>query len=451
MTRLKLEKEDGWILVSAIVLMAIMLSVGLSAFAFVDTGQKRSRESRERESALTLAEGALFAQGFALTRNWPNVTRPLGSDCSSGAAVSATTTFCPDRNTLARGSSSNPAVAQFTDTDFGADAVWTTSVRDNSGVLGASYDPAVANNTLVDPVKGPCPQTPCRMDWNGDKQLWVQAKATVRGRPRNVVARLKLEMLRESVPSAAVTAGGINVSNSGNSNIVNGTGSTVLVRCAPATSRQCVNSDPGQITPAAQSVGTQPPLMTASQLARFKERAIADGRYYPGCPTPDPTTGGYNIAGTVVWVEDCQDPPNFTNNINTQSCTVPSGMSPSCVNSLQQPGLLIWHCGRMDLQGSFTFVGIIYNTNNSDGTCVNFPPKTGNCFSGNQRVTANDLIVTNGGFGVLGALAIDGGGCLQIGSNGLQVQFDSNAFGAIMSYGTVGLVQNTWRELKATG
>jgi hypothetical protein len=37
---------------------------------------------------------------------------------------------------------------------------------------------------------------------------------------------------------------------------------------------------------------------------------------------------------------------------------------------------------------------------------------------------------------------------MQVGSNGLQVVYDSNAFGAIQSYGAVGLVQNTWREVK---
>ena len=49
--------------------------------------------------------------------------------------------------------------------------------------------------------------------------------------------------------------------------------------------------------------------------------------------------------------------------------------------------------------------------------------------------------------GILGALLIDGTGCLYAGSNGLQVQFDPNVFGAVASYGTVGLVQDTWREL----
>jgi hypothetical protein len=188
--------------------------------------------------------------------------------------------------------------------------------------------------------------------------------------------------------------------------------------------------------------------MTPTQLQRFKERAIADGRYYPGCPTTDPDTGKYNLTGAVVWVENCPSPPNLANNVATVPCVVPSGMSSGCVNTPLNPGLLIYHCGRVDLQGSFTFVGVLYNANNSDGTCVNFPPKTGNCFSGNQRVTENDLVVTNGGFGVLGAVAIDGGGCMQVGSNGLQVVYDSNAFGAIQSYGAVGLVQNTWREVK---
>ena len=82
-------------LVSAIVLMAIMLTVGLASFAFVDTGQKRSRESRERESSLSLAEAALYAQGFALTRNWPNPSKQLGGDCSSGAAVTVDDALLP--------------------------------------------------------------------------------------------------------------------------------------------------------------------------------------------------------------------------------------------------------------------------------------------------------------------------------------------------------------------
>jgi len=439
-------REDGWVLVTAIVLMAIMTTVGLSSFAFVDTNQKRARESRERESGLGLAEGALYAQGFALAHFWPNPERPLDSDCASSAA---TVPYCPDRDTLAAASSSNPAVAQFNVTDFKANATWSTSVRDNSGVLASAYDPALANQTLVDPVKGACPVTPCRVDWNEDNQLWVQSRAVVRGRPRNIVARMKLEELRESVPSAGVTAGGINISNSGNKQLVSATGTTVALRCGNVQAQSCANWQAGQITPTPTSVTGQPSLMTPSQLIRFRDRAMTDGRYYSGCPTKN-ANGKYDLSGTVVWVEYCPMSPNFANDIETVDCTPPAGMSPKCINSQEKPGMLIWHCGVMNMQGGFTFVGILYNANNSDGTCTpTWGPLNGNCFSGNQAVGPNDAVVTNGGFGVWGALTIDGGGCLHVGSNGLQVRFDANAFNAVKSYGTVGLVQNTWREMKA--
>ena len=39
--------------------MAIMLSIALSSFAFVDGQQQRAPEQRQRESALNLAEGVL--------------------------------------------------------------------------------------------------------------------------------------------------------------------------------------------------------------------------------------------------------------------------------------------------------------------------------------------------------------------------------------------------------
>jgi hypothetical protein len=48
---------------------------------------------------------------------------------------------------------------------------------------------------------------------------------------------------------------------------------------------------------------------------------------------------------------------------------------------------------------------------------------------------------------VWGVVAVDGQACLKLGSNGIQVAYDGSIFDAVESYGTVGLVQNTWREL----
>jgi hypothetical protein len=431
-------REDGWVLVSAIVLMAIMLTVGLASYAFVDTGQKRSRESRERESSLSLAEAALYAQGFALTRNWPNPSKQLGADCTSSVAVSGTTLFCPDRDTLARGSSGNGPVAQLANVDLNGNATWTTKVRDNYGGLKAAYDPAVADGTLTEGTVS-CPQTPCRMDFNGDRQLWVYAKAMVRGRPRSIVARLKLEQLRESVPQAGVVAGALDVTNNGNKLMVDGTGSTIVVRCTPLTSASCMSYDSGkgQLTPAPSSTPSQPNFMTPAQLERFKARAKADGTYFAGCPTD-----AAQLTGAVVWVEACS---TSYANIGPYStpCVVPAGLTANCINPTTKPGLLIWHCGTLRFTAQSTFYGIVYMVNNSDGKCTNgFTAKSGGCPTG-------WIYETGGGAATLGALVADGGGCVLIGSNSVNVKYDANVFNSVTSYGTVGLVQNTWRELKA--
>ena len=433
-------REDGWVLVSAIVLMAIMLTVGLASFAFVDTNQQRSRESRERESSLSLAEAALYAQGFALTRNWPNPAKQLGADCSSAAAVTSTTLFCPDRDTLAKGTSGNGSVAQLANVDLDGAAAWTTKVRDNYGGLKAAYDPSVADGQLTEGGV-PCPQTPCRMDFNGDRQLWVYAKATVRGRPRTVVARLKLEQLRESVPQAGVVAGALDVTNNGNKLMLDGTGSSVIVRCSPLSSATCMSYDSGkgQLTPAPQSTPGQPNFMTPAQLERFKARAMTDGTYFAAGTCP---SSADELSGAVVWVEQCST--SYANNIGPfkTPCVVPNTLSSNCINATNKPGLLIWHCGTLRFTGNYTFYGIVYVVNNSDGTCGSFPAKSGGCPSG-------WVYESGGGAGVLGALVTDGGGCVLIGSNSLNMKYDANVFNSVTSYGTVGLVQNTWRELKA--
>ena len=340
---------------------------------------------------------------------------------------------------LDKASSANPGVAQFKTADFGAKTSWTTSVRDNYGQLASAYDPTKADQQLTNGTT-PCPQTPCRMDFNGDRQVWVQARAVVRGKPRNVVARLKLELLSESVPRAGLVAGALDVTNNGNKLMIDGTGSSVLVRCSPVTSTSCASYDAGkgQVTPAPASAPAQPNFMPPAQLERFKARAIADGTYFPAGTCP---SDGAQLTGAVVWVEQCSTSYASVGGYSSP-CVVPDAMSSNCINPTTKPGLLIWHCGTFGATANWTFYGILYLVNNSDGTCASFPAKTGGC------PTAS-IYQSNGGSGVLGALVVDGGGCVQIGSNSLNMAFDGNVFAAATSYGTVGLVQNTWRELKA--
>ena len=151
----------------------------------------------------------------------------------------------------------------------------------------------------------------------------------------------------------------------------------------------------------------------------------------------------------MVWIEGCTNPPNLTNQVQTVDCNPPGGMARTCTNIDDDPGLVIWHCGRADMAGGYTHRGILYMVNNSDGTCPASLGARGDGTCVGQNVDDDrDVLTTSGGFAVWGALAVDGNGCMKIGSNGLQVRFDANVFDSAQSYGTVGLVQNTWRELR---
>jgi Tfp pilus assembly protein PilX len=442
----RVTEERGWVLVTAVSLMTVMMVVALASISLVDTQQKRARQQRERESSLNLAEGVLYAQGFKLAQGWPSATKPA-VDCSSGTV----STSCPVAADVQK---------NVNNVDTKAATTWTTQIRDNGGGLSAAFQTSLANatqtgvNTLGQNYT--CPG-PCRYDANGDRKLWVQSRAIVRGKPRTVVATLKLERLPESTPQSAVVAGGINTGNNGSQVKIYAVGSQVVVRCNPSD-QKCV-SDQGGIQPAAQQ-GNPGNLMTRSQIERFRQRAIADNKYYTGCPP------NFDMRGAVVFIEYCDSPQLTAGKFVTETCPNPpglpvkpggggNGLQPDCVNTINSPGLLIWHCGSIDLSGKATFVGIMYFPNGSDapdsGPCAGFTPR-GNTpvdCSGNGQTGPGkeNVMTTTGGFGVWGAVAIDGNGCLHASANGLQVFFDANVFNAVASYGTVGLVQDTWREL----
>jgi Tfp pilus assembly protein PilX len=440
MTLSTLKQERGFAMVTAIVLMALMFGLGLVALHAAENNSHRSREQRVRESSLALDEGVLYAQSLVLATKWANALNPYPATCTSGGAASDK---CPNAATLA-----GSANANFANVDQLNNSTWTTKVRDNGGALKNAYDPLQADLAQTTTGIGTC-AAPCTYDFNHDNEIWVQAQSIVRGKKRNVVARMRLEQITENLPKTGVTAGALSVTNNGNHGgtpIIDASGSSVLVRCSNTSASDCVDAKAGQIVPTPQAA-TVPNLMSASQLARFKQRAITDGRYYPGCPTKN-ANNKYDFSGTVVWIEGCANPPTLTNQVQTVSCNPPAGMAQACTNVDDEPGLVIWHCGRADMAGGYTHRGILYVVNNSDGTCAGLPERgDGTCVGQNVDDT-RDVLTTSGGFAVWGALAVDGSGCMKIGSNGLQVRFDANVFDSAESYGTVGLVQNTWRELR---
>lgn len=400
--------EDGSILVVAIVLMSIMLSVALSSFAVVDVQQRRAMEQRQRETALNLTEGVLYAQGFALARNWPgNLVdgNAMPVTCRSASPVVIP---CPDPRNLAGANSSSPASANFTNVDASRAVTWSTRIRDNGGALADAFDVTQMDATQTTGALT-CPG-PCKWDANGDLKLWVQAQAVVRGRPRNLVALLMREEFAEAFPHNTITAGSFQISNSGNKTVIDARGSQVTVRCTTGTTCAQFDAPKNQVLPATivRDPAT-PGAMSAEQVARFKAKAQTANppTYYTSCQP--------GLQGKIIFI----DVPAGT------SCT---DSSSATYNSPNDPGLFIMPRGTFQLGG--TMYGLMY--------------------MGNEQSSSGPVLTLNANSFVIGGVAIDGPGGLVVGqASGPRptVTYLANAFTAPVTFGTAGLVQNTWREL----
>jgi hypothetical protein len=404
LTRLRAE-QDGNVLVIAVTLVALMMIMGSSTLAVVDTQTEVTKEDRQHESTFNLAEGVLNAQTFVLGRrgtggagaaSFPEV-------CVPGAAHQ----LCPDEEQLER------SYGAATQNDYDATTTWTTRVRDNPN---STYYSATAVAAAA------------RYDANGDRQLWVSGEAVVRGRSRQIVALIRVEDRPVTFPGYALLAGAFATSNNGRKVIVDATDPTSLgisVRCVgtPSKSSTCLGYDPGkgQLDPPDRYTTGAPdvPAISADDLQALEEYARGSGTYFTSCP-------GANPNGTVVVVEsgNC----SFTN-----SSPKAPGAS-KCCNSPTSPGLLIVKCGTVSLGGNIEFYGLIYVPNKQSSSDSTY------CSSGNVVTTSGTSLISGG-------VIIDGPGRMFAGSSGSNVLFNPLAFQNVRAAGTAGVVQNTWREV----
>ncbi|MBA2504309.1 MAG: hypothetical protein H0V29_00025 [Thermoleophilaceae bacterium] len=380
-----LRQEDGSVIVLALMVSLVILLLGLSTLAVVDTQSRQSGSERVRESAFNLAEGALSAQTFAIGRNGAGtLAQPFPETCDSSTTALGR---CPDAATL----QSSFAVAD--QSDYKPSQVsWSTVVRDNPA--GDYYDPTVASE---------------RYDANKDKRVFVRATATVRGKSRTVVALVALQEQGLSFPRFAISANAFTISNAGNKTIIDGTSSGgVELRCANETPLSCLSlSRPAQITGVVtQNSGGATKAITQGDLDLLVEFASASGTHYPGCPS--------DYSGKVVVID-------------SGNCTMNPAAGQTCCNSPSSPGLLIVLNGTLKVLGNTQFQGIIYMANQTN-------------LSGTVLETGGTSLITGG-------VAIDGPGRLVAGASSLNIKFGPQAFDDVAVAGTAGVVQNTFREL----
>jgi hypothetical protein len=409
-----IRRQEGAALVTALMFVALMLTVSLAAIAVVDSQQRDSGRDRKRESTFQLSEGVLNTQIFLLSRQWPG-TAALAYPPTCTRA-NATSVLCPDDPRLA---------SSFQGPDYRT-IEWSTEIRDNVGSADYYNDAAMGSPSIPS------------WDANGDGHLWVRSRSVLPdGRARTLLALVKAEVLSANFPSHAVVAGSIKMEQQGNHTYIwTGGGrwdnedvpaGRVVVRCSPPSATSCAHeSKDVHISPASvESDPTMRPAMTPETIDRMRATARQAGTYYAGNGTQCPTS----LAGQVVFIE------------NATGCTA-HNVNNAVYNSKAQPGVLIIGSGHFLYQNP-TYYGLVYHVNGSDG--VGTP------------LTDNPAPMATKGNGVIvGAVIIDGNGTLEVGNNNGGPGFPGNivfhpgARNALKVFGTAGIVQNSFREIRST-
>jgi hypothetical protein len=404
-----IHEERGNGVVTAVLVIMIMLSIGAAALARVDGQTAQSRNERHAESTFNLAEGALSQQIFILGR------RGTGTSTNQHPPVcgptTAANTFCPDTTRLALN------YDQATQNDFDpAQTTWRTWVRDNASAAGATPDTFWTDALLGDPATGVGGRP--RYDQNGDKLMWVRAQARVRGRQRAIVGLIRIEPRPVTLPAYAILSGTFATTNNGNhsAQIVDTNGGLgVAVRCGPSNGSgpmpNCLKyeQNKGQIQPDVTRTGwPETTTLSEDDLDALIDVAEANGTYYTSKPA--------SLSGDVV-VLDPGGSNEWKYTGNTQ------------FNSPSNPGMVILLSGKLELSGTVNYYGLIYHANLSNSA-------------------DGDLVKVHGNSQLAGGVIVDGKGGVEAGSSGkLNIKFDPNAFNDINAFGTAGVVQNTWREI----
>jgi hypothetical protein len=409
----KLSSERGNVLVTAILLMAIMLSVGMAVAATVDTQTKQARKERERESTFNLTEAALSAQTFILGRRGTGTA--LNPYPSTGCTPASTNTFCPVDAQLMRSYTGDSSQVDF---GTGSGTSWRTDVLDDANAAGTQV--RFWDESYISDATWP------RYDKDGNRHVWVRSESTVRGNKRVIVAWVKIEDRIVTFPRYAVLAGYLGGDNSGGHGgrpLVNSTGSLgIAVRCNQAPQSNCIDLDPTkgpQLQPPANFQLNYPnsSAIGPDDLFALQDMARANGTLYAGCPA--------NPNGKVVYIQ------------NAGSCaynnSTPAAPGASiCCNTSAAPGLIILERGSIDFGGNIECYCVVYHANVDNSS-------------------AQDLVETSGTSAIYGGVIVDGAGGVLAGSSGDNIVYNAFSFDNITAAGTAGVVQNTWREIIPSG
>jgi type II secretory pathway pseudopilin PulG len=403
--------EQGFALVSAIVLLVVIMGLGLGLLLLTDNQTKASGREQAKEAAFNVAEAALNAQVGQISRAWP--TKEGVASCTPSTAYSASS-YCPTAESLKIGYEKNPSPAPCpagTPKDAWGSALtnqWTTYVR--APVAGSSVFESAA-------VKS-------RPQWDEKEQnkLWIRSVGVVQCQVVSLITLVSRQLVATTFPKNAVTANWFETTNNGNKVLLNTKGKEsqaggVSMRCNGFPGKTikelkeagCEKYRPGQVSPdnTEETPAAPAQTWTASQLEAVKKQAQADGTYYAAgnCPSGLP-------AGKPVYVEG--------------PCEV-SGGGNETGNTEAEPGFLVIANGTFSMGGTSTFYGVVYLVN--------------------KQGASTAIYSTSGNAHVVGAVNIDGNGGAEFGSSHENLEFNGKAIENLKVYAGATPTRNTFRVL----
>lgn len=414
--------EEGFALVSAIVLLTVIMALGLGLLLFTDNQQKASAREQASEAAFNVAEAALNAQVGQLSRKWPLNETEMPSSCVSG--TSTETNDCPSPTDVKLDPNTGSTTCSGTDA-WGSPLSnqWTTYVRRDIG------ESPLFSSTAEQPE-------PSYAASEGGA-LWVRSVGVVQCHPVTVVTlvtRLRVSLV---VPEDAIAGNWFKVTNKGNKVIVNREGHAaqagpVSMRCEPPRSRASgtceeYEAPKEQVSPPIEEhPTTSTTTLTASQLAVIKSEAQAHGTFYSltspyHCPTSmNELEGGTLSTGRApVYIEGCGALKIKAN---------------GTANTESDPGFLVIADGTLELSGNSTYYGVIY--------------------AANLQKSSEAVVKLQGGTVVVGGIIVDGAGGIEFGSSGqggnpANLVFDSLAIHNLTISAGAASTRNSFRILPA--
>lgn len=407
MTRAK--NEQGFVLITAMMVLMIMLILGVAAMATVNTQVTETGHEKAGEAAFNLADSVLQAEAYQLQTGWPSTSASALPACNQS---SAQTVGC-EGVALTNNLSSAYAGPSYTGASWSAQAI--------DDPTGSSY----YTNTLA--------ATMPSWDQYNSGHMWVRAQAVVGGQKRILVEQMVRQDSELTVPDNTVTAGAVYTENLGNKVVIeahdqsSGLTGNVEVRCgnsqtAPTQGQgNCLgwSSSKGQLDPSnAYGAGYVDPnggyqTLSNSQINDLIQTAQANQTYYPTGTCPPAGTGGI----VVVQNATCSYQGNDT------------------WNTASAPGALVFLQGSVTFSGNETFYGVLYMANQNGVV----PPCTG------STLNASPIVDVHGNATVYGAVFVDRCGVVAVGESHTNISFSTNALAGLYAAQAAVAAQNTFR------